>query len=172
MENASKAFIIAGGMLIAMLIVGLLVWGYTNISSYRKSQIESEEMEQVLEFNKKFEAYNKATVRGYQMISLSNLANDVNKRFEEEEYKKVEIHAIMSEDALLPGATSSERVPSTNYYDMVKYVNNIYSSGILNSNQKNEFKQLYFECTNVEYDRNNNRVIKMEYKQVKVKAST
>ena len=33
MENASKALIIAGGMLIAMLIVGLLVWGFGRIAT-------------------------------------------------------------------------------------------------------------------------------------------
>ena len=38
MENASKALIIAGGMLIAMLIVGLLVWGFTSISRSQTSK--------------------------------------------------------------------------------------------------------------------------------------
>ena len=35
MENASKALIIAGGMLIAMMIMGLLVVGYKKISESR-----------------------------------------------------------------------------------------------------------------------------------------
>ena len=43
MENATKALIIAGGMLIAMLIVGLLTWGYTQLRSLRQTNVEEEE---------------------------------------------------------------------------------------------------------------------------------
>ena len=83
MENATKALIIAGGMLLAMMIVGLLVWGYGILSQNQKSKISAEEIEQITEFNLKFEAYNKGSVRGYQMISLANLAQDVNSRYSE-----------------------------------------------------------------------------------------
>ena len=37
MENATKALIIAGGMLLAMMIVGLLVWGYGILLRNQKS---------------------------------------------------------------------------------------------------------------------------------------
>ena len=40
MENASRALIIAGGMLIAMLVVSLLVWGFTSISAYQKEKAQ------------------------------------------------------------------------------------------------------------------------------------
>ena len=33
MENASKALIMAGSILIALLVIGMLVLGYRNISS-------------------------------------------------------------------------------------------------------------------------------------------
>ena len=78
MENATKALIIAGGMLIAMLIVGLLTWGYTQIRSLQQRNVEEEERQQIVDFNERFEAYNKKVVRGYQMISLSNLVYDTN----------------------------------------------------------------------------------------------
>lgn len=176
MENASKALIIAGGMLIAMLIIGLLTWGYSNLRAYKQSEIESEELEQITEFNQQFEAYNKQTLRGYQMISLANLATDVNTRYTEEDgYTPVEIRAIMSEDATLPGATSAELVSGTKYYNMLKYVQDIYDANKLDTNQKNEFKQLYFECTSVIYDSDiggTGRVMRMLFKQVKVVAKT
>ena len=47
MENASKALIIAGGMLIAMMIVGLLVFGYNQIRQSRQSDVQSEELQQI-----------------------------------------------------------------------------------------------------------------------------
>ncbi len=178
MENASKALIIAGGMMIAMMIIGLITWGYSNIRSYKQVEAEAEEREQIVEFNKQFEAYNKKTVRGYQMISLANLAIDVSTRYTEEEgYRPIEIRAIMSKNVDLPGATNNELISGTKYYDMRKYVTNIYDK--LNANQKNQFKQFYFECTDIFYDNDQvlgtgglGRVIRMVFKQVKVKEST
>ena len=180
MENASKALIIAGGMLIAMLVVSLLVWGFSSLSEFQREKAAVVEREQILEFNKKFEAYNKSTVRGYQIISLSNLASDINARYEEDitGYKPVQIRAIMDEEINLPEVTTNERVPGTKYYDMVKYVTNIYDANKLDVNQKNEFKQYFFECTDVIYDNDTGegqgtgRVVRMLFKQVKVKAST
>lgn len=174
MENASKALVIAGGMLLAIMIVGLLVWGYTNISKYRQSQVESQAREQISEFNKKFETYNKKTVRGYQMISLANLARDINERYSEDDgYQNVTIIMKMKEGEILAEATTNEKVQETryrDYYDMGKYVENIYEG--LNSNNKNYFKELYFECEDVQYDSLNSRVTRMVFTQVGVKAST
>lgn len=180
MENASKALIIAGGMLIAMLVVSLLVWGFTSLSEFQKEKAAIVEREQILEFNKKFEAYNKNTVRGYQIISLSNLASDINTRYEEEVtgYKKIQIRAMMDEEVSLPEATTNEKVPGTKYYDMIKYITNVYDANKLDVNQKNEFKQYFFECTDVIYDndagegRGTGRIVRMLFKQVKVKKST
>ena len=184
MENASKALIMAGGMLIAMLIVGLLVWGYNNISDYQRTNAETEELEDIREFNLKLEAYNRGSVRGYQMISLANLARDYNSKYSEDDgYYKVEIIAKLSEGATLPAATTSEKYDNdTNYYDMVKYIQDIYETTLkneTNSNRRNEFKQLYFECTDVIYDNEKDpitgetghglgRVKRMEFEQVKV----
>ncbi len=181
MENATKALIIAGGMLLAMMIVGLLVWGYGILSQNQKSKISAEEIEQITEFNLKFEAYNKGSVRGYQMISLANLAQDVNSRYSEEDgYYKVDIIAKVKEPKNLPGYEEA-KIYSGNYYDMIDYVNNVYSK-FTDSNDKNAFKQLYFQCTNVVYDneydqikkQNGNgtgRVKRMEFEQVEVNYS-
>ena len=118
MENATKALIIAGGMLLAMMIVGLLVWGYGILSQNQKSKISAEEIEQITEFNLKFEAYNKGSVRGYQMISLANLAQDVNSRYSEEDgYYKVDIIAKVKEPKNLPGYEEA-KIYSGNYYEI------------------------------------------------------
>ena len=197
MENASKALIMAGGMLIAMLIVGLLVWGYNNISDYQRTNAETEELEDIREFNLKLEAYNRGSVRGYQMISLANLARDYNSKYSEDDgYYPVEIIAGIQEGGHLPRDTENPDVITDysmqNYvkadgssvtigkvYDMVKYVETIYEGESLNSNERNEFKQLYFECTAVIYDNEKDprtgetghglgRVKRMEFVQVKV----
>lgn len=180
MENATKALIIAGGMLIAMLIVSLLVWGYKILSSNQKAQITAEELEQITEFNLKFEAYNKGTVRGYQMISLANLAKDMNTRYiEEDGYYKVDIIAEFKDSSIIPGIEQAKKYEgSSKCYDMVDYINNVYLN-FTDPNDKNSFKELYFECTKVVYDNEydsikkengygTGKVRRMEFKQVGV----
>lgn len=156
MENATKALIIAGGMLIAMLIVGLLTFGYTQLRLLQQENVEEEERQQVVEFNKRFEAYNKKVVRGYQMISLANLVYDTNSRYTEDDgYKKVTI--------IVNGLSSQDAEDE----DLVNYIQTYYDT--MTSNEKNAFKQLYFECTGVEYDNRNSRVAKMTFNRVNVK---
>ena len=153
MENATKAFIIAGGMLIAMLIVGLLVWGYNNISSFQRTNVETEALEQIAEFNSRFEAYNRGSVRGYQMISLANLVYDTNSRFTEADgYNPVTV--------TVDGLSSAD---ATNE-DLVTYIQTNYDR--MNSNQKNALKELVFECTGVEYDTQNSRVLHMTFRRL------
>lgn len=156
MENATKALIIAGGMVIAMLIVGLLTWGYTQIRALQQENVTEEERQQIVEFNERFEAYNKKVVRGYQMISLANLVYDTNSRYTEEVgYTPVTIIV----DGLSDQSATGE--------DLVNYIQTYYDS--MSSNDKNALKQLYFECTGVEYDNRNSRVVKMTFRRVNVK---
>ena len=155
MENATKALIIAGGMLIAMLIVGLLTWGYTQLRSLQKTNVEEEERQQIVDFNERFEAYNKKVVRGYQMISLANLVSDTNTRFAEDDgYAPVTIEV---------NGLSSEKAEGE---DLVNYIQTYYDT--MSSNEKNALKQLYFECYSVDYDSKNSRVKKMFFRRVNV----
>ena len=52
MENASKALIIAGEMLIAMLIVSLLLYAWTSYSKYKKNQIDLDSTENISKLQK------------------------------------------------------------------------------------------------------------------------
>lgn len=59
MENASKALIMAGGILIALLIIGSLVLMFTSLQDYRNSEEQSTKDTQVANFNDQFEPYKK-----------------------------------------------------------------------------------------------------------------
>ena len=54
MENASKALLIAGGILIALIIISLLVVMFTQIGDYQKSQSSGSKESQLAEFNRDF----------------------------------------------------------------------------------------------------------------------
>ena len=53
MENASKALIMAGGVLIALLVIGLLVFFYNNLSGLQSIEQSNDDVEAITEFNKK-----------------------------------------------------------------------------------------------------------------------
>lgn len=79
MENASKALIMAGSMLIALMILGALLLMFSNLSSYQEVHTQSTREAQVIEFNNQFETYNRTDVRGNDLLSLVNRAINYNR---------------------------------------------------------------------------------------------
>ena len=78
MENASKALLIAGGVLIAILIVSVLVVTLNIVNSNQKTREKALATEQLAEFNQKYEAYNKKALRGTDIITLMKMAIENN----------------------------------------------------------------------------------------------
>ena len=81
MENISKALLIAGGVLFAILVLTLLIIFRGKISSYFTEQHNAKILEQVTEFNNKFENYNGQTIRGSELISVMNRVVDYNRTY-------------------------------------------------------------------------------------------
>lgn len=80
MENASKALLIAGGMMLAMLVVSLLIYGWSSYSDYNIHKDELKDIEDLAKFNEQFENYNRQDLMGYELISLANKIVDYNER--------------------------------------------------------------------------------------------
>ena len=57
MENASKALTMAGGILIALLIIGALILMVNQIGDYEKGQNNNDKNSELASFNKTFEKY-------------------------------------------------------------------------------------------------------------------
>lgn len=92
MENASKALIMAGGILIALLIISLLVMFYDDIQETMNAQSKSDLVEQIAEFNKQYDVYYRNNLHGNDILSLANMVNDYNKReARDKSYKKLEM---------------------------------------------------------------------------------
>ena len=79
MENASKALLIAGGMLLAMMILVLIISLVNSISDVTESQDKKKLTEQIVQFNKEYEAYNKTKMYGIDVITVVNKAINHNK---------------------------------------------------------------------------------------------
>ena len=98
MENASKALIMAGGVLISLMVIGLLVMFFNNLSDLQKIEQSGEEVEQTAEFNKQYDVYAR-NVYGSELLSIANKIDDYNKRESENKgYTKIELEVQISYD--------------------------------------------------------------------------
>ena len=88
MENASKALIIAGAILLAILIISLGIMIYNQAAGVVNNNSMTEV--EVTTFNQKFEQYLGANVRGANVNSLINAVN-TNNMSTDDETKKVEL---------------------------------------------------------------------------------
>lgn len=96
MENASKALMMAGGMLIAVMVISLLVLFFNNIREWQGIDESGEELEQIVEFNKQYEVYAR-NVYGSELLSIANKVADYNKRQAEAKgYVPIEVQVTIS----------------------------------------------------------------------------
>ena len=84
MENASRALIMAGGILIALMILGALMLLFNNLSSYQNQNDLTEEQAQLANFNKQYLAYDRDNLTLMDMKSLYNKIQSHNQRNPEE----------------------------------------------------------------------------------------
>lgn len=79
MENASKALIMAGSILFALLVIGTVTLMYNQIASIQQTKSNAEEEAKFRNYSQKFEQYNKR-IYGSELLSLANLQLDYNYR--------------------------------------------------------------------------------------------
>ena len=79
MENASKAIIMAGGILIGVVILSVLVIVFSSIGNVYDEQGASLSIEQLEKYNRQFNTFDKS-LYGSELLSLKNLFEDYNYR--------------------------------------------------------------------------------------------
>jgi amino acid permease len=79
MENAVKALSMAGSVLLSLLIIGLLVFGYNTMRTNENAKIKRREEQEIRTINTQFETYlAKKYLIGSEVLSVANLATDYN----------------------------------------------------------------------------------------------
>lgn len=91
MENATKALLIAGGVLIAIIIITMFLLMFNNLANIKKEQEDQTKLEQLTAFNNEFEAYNKKVMYGVDVITLINKATENNKKYADSEDYKIKV---------------------------------------------------------------------------------
>lgn len=79
MENATKALLMAGGILLAILIISVLVITFQKTGNVSKSYDKSVSQEEITKFNVNFTKYLGQDLNIHQVITITNFAksNDV-----------------------------------------------------------------------------------------------
>ena len=149
MENASKALIMAGGVLIAIMIISLAVYLFTDFGT-TSAEINRENTErQLTQFNTQFTTYlgrNNITV--YELISVVNLAKENNS-----EYASVNNYANAENGYQINVYLDNTTVLSTKTQtELDTYIQN---TGL---------GENLYTCTSVTYDNQNGRIREVHFK--------
>ena len=120
MENASKALIIAGAILLSILLISLGIFVFTQAQDTLGS-INLDEQE-VLAFNNKFLAY-EGNIRGSQLKQLFNLvdSNNASANAEGATEKVIEITGV-TESAIKTGTTYSVKMERDDKTALIKKI--------------------------------------------------
>lgn len=79
MENASKAILIAGGVLMGVILLAALVMVFTSFGGVFEEQGEALTVEQLEKYNRQFNTFDRS-LYGSELLSLQNLLEDYNSR--------------------------------------------------------------------------------------------
>lgn len=115
MENASKALIMAGGVLIGILIISLAVYLFTDFGSTSAQINAQNSQKQITEFNSKFTAYEgNDNITIYDIITLAGYAKENNEYYKDVEDEKIEVKIGNKNCTNLKNQELINQYPSTN----------------------------------------------------------
>ncbi len=169
MENAAKAIIISGGIFFAIALLTFGVYTYTSLNRLANEQDAQTEQQQLVNFNKSYEAYNKSIMYGTDLISVINKANDNNTLYDDDTYKITITFEIKTTNIYAYDQDEGERI---NQGEIIKfetiYTNDDYKESVIanNSNAFDDFKRRLFKCTGVGYSNVTGRINSMSFVEV------
>lgn len=156
MENATKALLIAAGILFAILTIGVLMYTWNELGSYTSQVEEEKKIEQLTAFNKQYEVYQRQLLRGNDVASLINKVRDNNKKYSQEKEYQITWQFILKRGIL--------DVLGAGTYDETK--SSVYNSITNNQDDFRDFKNLYFRCKSIEYNSKTGRVNKIVFEEM------
>ena len=151
MENASKALLIAGGVLISILVISSFTLFFSNLNEYEKSETQSKEQAQVVKFNNQYTAYDKSDLTLNKIKSLYNKIEDNNEKYNNGEPGYYKIEKNIEKLCNMYGEKGENGKSEID----IKLVN----FKTLDERVKN--KKYSFKCVKVEFENEGGRISKM-----------
>lgn len=137
MENASKALLMAAGILIGVVILSLAVFLYTSFSSSTAEMQHQMELDQINNFNSKFLAYDgKEDLTIYDIYTVANLAEESNKNYQvyKEGLQDSSFYVAVFKDN--HNLTSSFEINTFSYWDINYDLRNKEMQEVIENGQK------------------------------------
>lgn len=130
MENASKALIMAGSVLIALIIIGALLLMFNNLSNYQDATDKNTKEAQIVEFNNQYETYNRTDVRGSDLYSLLNRVVDYNRRKTDVQLKSTDEGVDLKFQPMTISVKfgTKEQIKNLSYDNVIRLFNKILDS--------------------------------------------
>ena len=145
MENATKALLMAAGILIGILILSLVAYLYTSFSQTAAEVNQRNERQQLVQFNTQFTTYlGNENLTIYDVITVTNTAKENNN-----EYQDVNNYNTYYQITVFIG---SDRIDNESQEELE---NRIKSNGL----------DTKYVCTGIEYHDASGRVSKVTFRQ-------
>ena len=127
MENASKALIMAAGVLIGILILSLAVYLFANFGSASAEAHKQNELNQINQFNSQFTKYEgKADITIHDIVTIANLAKNNNQEHQLTSQTNSNYYIIVNARTTKGTVNSLQNYTSNELDDLVKYeLNNL-----------------------------------------------
>ena len=160
MENASKALIMAGSILIALMTIGALMFMFDNISEVERQKNRNSETDAITKFNSEYEVYDAIGLRGSDLLSLINKIYDFNNSYLiDEGYQIIEISISFNNQMPDIDTALTGTIEDINTLNTWKEAN-------LNNDKGKEFKRRYFKCIGIEYYESG-RIKSLSFEEIK-----
>ncbi len=173
MENASKALIMAAGILIAIIIIGALTLTTRSVRSFQRANLSEEERVQIMEYNERFTKYVGQYMYGTEIMTMINKQSDDIKNQSTIYPITVVINFLEGgytydeERKYRDGTTRTETVTVNELVLTIDAATGAYIP--LTSSSVKSFRNRAFKCKSVEVDNYTGRVNKIEFDEIKWK---
>lgn len=161
MDNAAKALIIAGGILLAILIISLGIYIWQLGGNFINQGERQKEEEQIREFNQEYESYQRQALRGTDVISIINKVRNNNIKNAEIDELQITWEVNLKQDLtdannqiILKKGKHTEETSGSKITAM-----------LADKETVKNFKTLYFRCSNLLYNEKTGKVNKIIFEE-------
>lgn len=149
MENATKALIMAGGILIAILIIGSFMLFFGDLNEYEQTKSDAVVQEQVVKFNNSYTSYDRSNLTLNEIKSLYNKIQSNNERAANGDDNYYKITSNIKTLCLQPQNTDEQvDITTTKFKELDERLKN---------------KKYNFICKEIKFENPGGRVSKMTF---------
>lgn len=164
MENASKALILTGEILIAVLVLSLASYIVTQFGTFSRTLNEKMERKEISEFNVKFTNYSgRADINVQDLVTAINLANQRNKEYDASPSDAYYVEVLLDGKSIL--SSNINELLETNKNNTYYYCN-LDKLKIIKKDDTIELSAVGTE-NDIVYDANTELVSRIEFHTIK-----